>query len=155
SVPAGTVAVPYSVTLAASGPTDNRTWSINNGALPPGLGIDAPTGTISGTPTTPGTFNFRVHVSRPGSTSDDQNLSILINPAQLQITTSSLPGATVGTAYSQPLATSGGTLPFTWSISSGNLPPTLGLSNGTISGNPTTPGPFNFTVQVKDSSSPQ
>ena len=37
--------------------------------------------------------------------------------AALQITTTSLPGATQGTAYSAPLAATGGTKPYTWSVS--------------------------------------
>ena len=38
------------------------------------------------------------------------------------ITSSSLPVATQGTAYSTTLQASGGTLPYVWSVSSGVLP---------------------------------
>jgi len=64
------------------------------------------------------------------------------------ITTTALPGGTVGTAYSQPLTATGDT-PITWSIDSGSLPNGLTLSAaGVISGTPTTANTFNFTVKA-------
>lgn len=75
--------------------------------------------------------------------------------ASLSITTTSLPGATVGTAYSATLGASGGTPPYSWAISSGALPSGLTLSaGGVISGTPTTAGTGSFGVTVTDSSSP-
>lgn len=75
----------------------------------------------------------------------------------IAITTSSLPGGTVGSAYSATLTASGGTPPYSWSVVSGQLPAGLTLSNsGVISGTPSASGSFFFTPQVKDSaSSPQ
>src|SRR5262249_1783413 len=51
----------------------------------------------------------------------------------------------------------GGIPPRTWSIPAGLLPPGLSLNaaTGLISGPPTTPGLFNFTVQVTDAALPQ
>jgi hypothetical protein len=80
------------------------------------------------------------------------------SPAQpLAITTTTLPGGTVGVAYSQSLTATGGTTPYTWSIVAGGLPAGLALNAGTglISGTPTTPGTSPFTAQVVDSASPQ
>ncbi|MDT0215593.1 carboxypeptidase regulatory-like domain-containing protein [Rothia sp. ARF10] len=73
-------------------------------------------------------------------------------PAAPTVTTTSLPGATKGTAYSQTLAASGGTTPYTWSVTSGTLPAGLSLASatGVISGTPTTVESKTFTVQVKD-----
>jgi len=80
-------------------------------------------------------------------------LSTLSTP--LAITTTSLPGATVGTAYSVSLAASGGTPPYSWSLTSGSLPPGLSLSSsGVISGTPTTSGNTSFGVTVTDSTTP-
>ena len=47
----------------------------------------------------------------------------------LGITTTSLPPAHVGSAYSATLAATGGTSPYTWSISAGQLPPGLTLNS--------------------------
>jgi hypothetical protein len=79
-------------------------------------------------------------------------LSITIAANPPSITTASLPGGTVGTAYSQGLAASGGVLPYTWSISVGTLPNGLNLNSnsGAITGTPTAAGTFNFTATVTD-----
>jgi hypothetical protein len=55
----GTVNVPYSVTIQFQGTqTPTSGWTVTSGALPTGLSLDPATGTIGGTPTAPGTFNF-------------------------------------------------------------------------------------------------
>ena len=69
----------------------------------------------------------------------------------MQVTTSSLPGARVGLAYSASLQAVGGQLPYVWSISQGSLPSGLNLSaSGIISGTPTTATTTTFTVQMTD-----
>jgi Bacterial Ig domain/Putative Ig domain len=70
----------------------------------------------------------------------------------LSITTTSLPSARLRRTYSQQLQVSGGAAPYTWSLIDGSLPPglVLGASDGTISGRPTEPGTYQFTVRVTD-----
>jgi hypothetical protein len=73
----------------------------------------------------------------------------------LSLATSSLPGGTIGAAYSATLQATGGTASYSWSITAGSLPVGLSLnaSSGAISGTPTTSGTSTFTVQVKDANS--
>lgn len=151
SLPNGELTVAYSQTVAATGGTTPYTWSISAGALPTSLTINSSSGLISGTPTASGTFSFTVKVTDTNSLTATQALSIIIAAAP-SITTASLGGGNVGTAYSQTVAATGGVTPYTWSISVGTLPAglSIGSSTGTISGNPTTTGTSNFTVQVKD-----
>jgi hypothetical protein len=79
--------------------------------------------------------------------------TLTVQAAPLTVTTTSLPVATQGRPYSATLAANGGTPPYTWSLVSGTLPPGLSLSaGGVISGTPTTPGSFGFTVGVTDTS---
>ena len=68
-------------------------------------------------------------------------------------TTSPLPTGTVGVNYSTTLAATGGTGGNTWAVTVGALPTGLSLAagTGTISGQPTTAGSANFTIQVTDS----
>jgi putative Ig domain-containing protein len=80
----GTVGVPYAQTIATSGGTGAKTFSISAGALPDGLELDASNGAISGTPAGPtGTTDFTVSVedsaTPPGA--DDHALAITINAA--------------------------------------------------------------------------
>ena len=72
------------------------------------------------------------------------------------ITTTSLPEAEIGQAYSTTVQATGGTTPYTWSISSGSLPgwASLNSSTGVISGTPTgAPATTSFTVEVTDNAS--
>ena len=67
------------------------------------------------------------------------------------VTTETLPGGTVGTAYSQRLSAQG-TTPITWSIDSGDLPADLSLNEdtGEISGTPTAVDTATFTVKAEN-----
>ena len=161
TLPDGTVNVPYSQTLTATGATGTLTWSLKSGALPAGLTLSS-AGVISGTPTTPtapsgASFVIQVQDSGPPLQTVSQSFTIRIG-AQLAITTATLPSTKFGVAYSTQLAASGGIGTITWSLASGSgpLPGGLSLSSaGVISGTPTAIGTFNFTVQVADSGTPQ
>jgi uncharacterized protein (TIGR03437 family) len=151
-LPQGTVGVAYSQTLSATGGASPYTWSVASGALPGGLAL-ASSGTISGTPATAGAYSFTVQVKDSAAATATMTLALTIATAPPAIATSSaLPQAFVGVAYSQTLTAAGGSAPYTWSVTSGALPGGLTLSGGgTISGTPTTAGSFSFTVQVRDS----
>jgi hypothetical protein len=159
SVASGQVGLAYSATLGASGGTTPYSWSISSGALPGGISLGAANGTISGAPTASGQFNFTAMVTdstTPSQQTDTQSFSLTIAAATAQppsVTTASLPGGTVNSAYSTTLAATGGATPYTWSITTGALPAGLSLTaaTGAISGKPTAAGNSSFTVQVKDS----
>ncbi|HEY8869402.1 MAG TPA: Ig domain-containing protein [Candidatus Limnocylindrales bacterium] len=155
SLPAGTVNHAYSANLTASGGTGTYSWSITTGTLPSGLSVNATTGAITGTPTTTGTSSFTATVN-DGATTANRSLSITVNPdvTGLTITTTSLPGGTLGQPYAgATLAASGGSGGYTWSVVGGSFPTGLTPStSGSISGTPSKVGNFTFTVQVRDSS---
>jgi hypothetical protein len=149
---AGTLGVPYSVTLAATGGTPGYTWSVADGSVPAGLTLGS-SGVLSGTPTAAATFNFTVRVVDAAQISAIKVFALTIRPPALSITTTSpLAGGTAGTAYTTNLTAAGGTPPYSWSVITGTLPGGLTLSAaGVIAGTPTVAGPFGFTVQVADS----
>jgi len=153
SLPAGTLGVTYSQSLTATGGVTPYSWGITSGALPAGLTLSS-SGTISGTPTSAGSFSFTVRVSdsqaQPAAAT--AQLSITINAPPLAITTTSLPSGKVNEAYSATLAATGGIAPYTWTLTSGSLPAGLSLSSaGVIAGTPTASATSAFTVQAADS----
>lgn len=143
SLPEGVKGIFYSASLA-SNPSE-ATWTITN-SLPAGLTLNA--GTISGIPTATGTTRFTVRATY-GTATASKDLSIVI--ADLAITTSTLPSATVGDAYNQTLTANGSGL--TWGVSSGNLPAGLSLNenSGVISGTLTKEGQYTFTISAGNS----
>jgi len=158
TLPAGLVGQAYSATIVATGGTTPYTFSITTGTLSAGLSLNASTGAITGTPTTLGTSPFTVTVTDSSSPTQTASapLSITVDAA-LMITTTSLPGGTIGTAYSAAITATGGVIPYSFSITSGSLPNglSLGSSTGTISGTPTGPPTTSaFTVQVADANTP-
>jgi hypothetical protein len=72
------------------------------------------------------------------------------------VTTSSLPSATVGSAYSATLTAANASGPGTWSVSSGSLPAGLSLNptTGVISGTPTQNGSNGFVVTYSEPGPP-
>jgi len=67
----------YSASLAQTGALGTPNFAITAGALPPGVTL-ATNGTISGTPTATGTFNFTVTVSDASGCSGAQSYSITV-----------------------------------------------------------------------------
>ena len=78
SLPEGSEATAYSVTLSASGGVQPYTWSVSSGNLPGGLTLNASAGTITGKPTALGTFNLTLKVTDSASGTATAPLNILI-----------------------------------------------------------------------------
>jgi hypothetical protein len=159
ALPPATVGQFYIATVTPTGGSQPYTWSQLTGDLPPGLTFDTETGTIYGVPTTPGTSNFSAAVTDsadpPASVSADFSLEV-DETSQLHVDGSSLPGGTEGSEYSGALIYSGGTGPYQWSVADGSLPDGLSLDPdyGMVTGTPTAPGAYTFTVHLTDSSTP-
>ena len=153
SLPGGFVDQAYGpTTLNAAGAATPFTWALPTGALPPGLNLGSD-GTITGTPTTSGTFDFTVR-----ATSSDNPPQSVTEPLSITVQGLTIDAATpaegfVNVAYSSPaLTASNGYSPFSWSVISGTPPPGVTLNaDGTWTGTPTTQGTYSFTVQVMDS----
>jgi hypothetical protein len=148
-LPSGTAGVAYSTTLSCTS-CANAAWGASG--LPANLSINSSSGTISGTPTTPGTYsNVVVTLQVIGAGTLTKPFSITINAAPLSINSTSFPVGTVNVQYpTQTLSAAGGVAPYSWSVTTG-LPPGLGISGTNILGTPTTAGTYAFVLTVFDS----
>ena len=106
-------------------------------------------GTLSGTPTASGTFTFTVTATDIYGCTTSTVYNWVISPCPaITLNPNTLPNGTPGTAYSQTITQTGGTNPTTYAVISGALPPGLTLATGGgLTGTPTTPGTYTFTVQ--------
>jgi hypothetical protein len=146
SLPAGTASTLYSASLGATGGTPPYTWSATG--LPAGVTVSS-LGAIAGTPGTAGTFGVNATVTDAAGTTASAALSMVVNPAPLLITSTTIPPVTIGGTLSAQFVATGGTPPYTWSAT--GLPSGVNLaSDGTLSGAPTTPGTYPITVTVTD-----
>ena len=150
----GTVSQPYSQALSAAGGTPAYTWTQTGGSMPPGLSLSSG-GTISGMPTAPGTYSVGLQAADTAGAQAVAAVSIVILPAPLTITSgSTLPSGIANSGYpTQILTATGGVAPYTFSTKD-SLPPGLSLSNGQLSGTPTSPGSYSFTLVAADSATP-
>jgi murein DD-endopeptidase MepM/ murein hydrolase activator NlpD len=93
SLPAAQAGAAYGQTITASGPPGPFSFAVTAGALPPGLTL-SPDGTLSGTPTADGTFNFTVTATAPGPLTGSQGYSIAV-AADIPPTIAPIPDQTV------------------------------------------------------------
>jgi len=150
SLPDGYVTTAYSAQLNATGGKTPYTFSVAAGALPAGLSL-AGNGSITGTPTAAGPATFTAQVADANGRTATAALTINVY-AQPSVSTSSLPDAYQGSAYSSSVIGAGGKTPYTFSVTAGSLPTGLSLSSsGALTGIPGgAPGTSSFTVTLTD-----
>src|SRR5207237_4153713 len=122
-------------------------WSISSGLLPAGLGFEAGTGLLSGTPAVVGSSSFTAQVRDSRGAIITRQFTITI-AGNIVITTATLANPVLGTAYTVTLSADGGAPPYNWAIASGSLPNGLSLdaATGRLDGNPSGAGQFSFVV---------
>ena len=96
-----------------------------------------------------------VHASAVDFPSQTSSIQITLEPP-VSIATTSLPGGSYGSPYSQNVNALGGIPPFTWSISAGSLTSGLALGSSStrsvaIAGTPTQQTNSAFTIKIQDS----
>lgn len=154
----------YSQKLIAVGGQRPYTWRRLAGTLPSGLTLAAD-GTLAGTPAQPASsapamVTFEVKDALGATATETVGVRV-IGANALRLVTETLPAGFVGQTYppagtDNSLSATKGTAPYTFSVLSGELPAGLRLiadvDRAKLSGKPTTPGVYPFTVRVVDSS---
>ena len=116
--------------------------------LPGGLSMSS-VGTISGTPTVSGTFNYTVTIADACGNQGTVNCSVTVNPPPTAncVTINAVQGVTITPVTMTASGGCGG--PYTFTVT--GLPTGLSMSaSGTISGTPTVSGTFNYSVTITD-----
>lgn len=155
SAPDGAAGVLYSTNVLGltGGTNDAKTFRQLDGALPPGVTLNASTGAFSGTPLFGGYFggNFIATDTRGGLAFFD-GASVYIYDT-LTITKKSLPNAVQGnSAYSQFINTNGGAPTTSFAVTSGTIPAgmTFNTTTGQLTGPASTTGLSSFTITATD-----
>ena len=157
TAPAAKVGVPFMLMPTVSGAMGSVTWSLVEGTLPPGVGLNVFSGTIAGTPSSWGAFSALVQAQDSWAVPriDAEWATITVAPTTLAISTTALPSGTIHSSYQAVLTATGGTGLTTWTLTNGALPAGLTLgANGAISGTPTALGAFSITVRAQDANWP-
>jgi len=167
SLPDGTVGEEYSASITAINGNGPYVFNVTSGALPEGLSLSN-AGVLSGTPTSDGTFNFRVEVTDSNAGSAAKDFAITIAPndddddddneEEVSFTFSpasgALPAAMAGEPYEQGVSASDGVAPLTYNIKSGSLPDgmILNITTGVITGpaDLESKGDYAFSIEVRD-----
>jgi hypothetical protein len=151
--PNGTLGVPYSETLNATGGAAPYTFAVQT-SPPLGLSLSA-NGVLGGTPDEDGEFNFRILITDAHGCSSSAEVTIMIEKAEppcgmLAINPPALPNGMMLLLYNQTLTATGGSAPYTFVALQG-LPPGLSLSpSGVVSGMPGLDGYFEIRIRVTD-----
>lgn len=151
-LPAAGSGTSYSQQLTATGGTGTLSWSITSGTLSgSGLSLTA-AGLVSGTALSPSaTYNFTATATDSLGVTSSKTFSISVTTAPTITSTSPLPGASIGTAYSFPFAAAGDT-PITWSATSLPSWAAFNSSTGVLSGTPNAAGVSNINVSANNAS---
>ncbi|NVN97281.1 putative Ig domain-containing protein, partial [Candidatus Nomurabacteria bacterium] len=104
------------------------------------------------------TFSLQVTDTQVPAVTTVKSFTLVVSPAPLVISNSgtlapyTLGGGTYG---STTLTATGGIAPYTWAVApASTLPAGLSLTGNVLSGTPTAPGTFTFSLQVTDSQIP-
>jgi hypothetical protein len=165
--PKAHVGQPYTLQLLAKAGCDLYRWEITNGGLPPGLTMSS-SGLVTGIPTASGPTQpwMTVHDLLPseggypwcGGDNHSERQFVFDAVPGLSIQNQSVPGGTIGQAYSVTFTAlsvtntnpvQGSPAAVTWSVQSGNLPAGVTFTpQGLLSGTPSSEGSYQFVVKA-------
>jgi uncharacterized protein (TIGR03437 family) len=151
-LPDAEVGQAYSITFAVV-PMSQVQWGVAQGALPPGQTLSPLSGLLSGIPVTSGQYTFTIQAQNSGGGGETQSTYTLNVLQALMITPPPpLPVGIVGQPYTPvTFRPSGGRPPYHFSSNPATVPPGFTLDAfGDLTGVPSQPGNFTFSLTVTD-----
>ena len=151
-LPDGIIGNAYTQALTASNGTPTLTWSVFAGALPTGVTLSS-AGSVNGTPTVSGTFNFTAKVLDAAGASTTKAFVLTISAAPTVTSTANTHG-NIGVPYSYQVTATGNPAP-TFTLV--GTPPTgmsINATSGMISWEPDTAGSFDVSVKAGNGTAP-
>lgn len=154
TLPSAGAGRPYEARIRADGGAGPFRFDLVDSSPIPGLALN-PNGTLTGMPMFPGTYRIQVQARSEGADRAVPATKVFtLNVAAPELTIRSacpLPNGTGNVPYSHQFTVTGGAPPYRWSTT-GPLPTGLSLSpEGVLSGTPSVPHWWPFSVQVRDS----
>lgn len=135
----------YSDRLEASGGRQPYAWTVAQGVLPAGIGLNETTGALTGTATLNGQYLFRIQVKdADGAVVVSPEYVLFVDDSVLSIAGSAPAKGQVGSPFTARYAASGGHSPYSYALSGSPLPPGVALEadTGWIRGAPTAAGEY-------------
>lgn len=131
------------------------TWSVSSNNLPAGLTLNPQTGELSGIPTSAAGVNITVRATDANNCFGEVTVTLQINCPTITLSPSSgsptiLSSGTVGQIFSQTFTAAPASGSYTYSIPPAAVPPglTFNTVTGILSGTPTIPGTYGFTLSA-------
>ncbi len=135
----------YNVTLSADGGLAPYTWATTINTLPPGITLSE-NGILSGSATTPGSYNFTVSVRDQSNQALERSFTIVSSYTPMIEGSGTLTPGVRKIPYARLFVIPDGR-PYLWSITNGTLPSGFKLSStGLLKGTSLVGGTFTFTV---------
>jgi hypothetical protein len=140
----------FKATVTDDSTASGVSWAVTGGAT---LTAESTSSVTLTAPATAGTVKLTATSKANVSKSATVSITVAAKP---QIQATRLANGVSGKPYDASLSVTGGVAPVKWSIIAGGLPPGLTLDGAmnSIVGTPTTPGTYDFTLQIVDSSTP-
>jgi hypothetical protein len=123
-LPPGSVGVAYSATVTVTGGPAPYHFSLPSGKLPSGTQLGPATGTISGTPSATGSFDFSISVSDSNGSSKQQPFQIQVSPVanvSLSVTPEIVNVLSGGSAQFSALVANTSNRAVTWATTKGTI----------------------------------
>ena len=129
SLPDGMVSQRYGQAVTCTGGSSGCAWQLSDSSLPSGIGFDATTGMVAGTPTAVQTGTVTVTAFDPAAPTNaaTATLTLTIDPPPFSMWVPPAAPAQVGASFQLTPTVSGALGSTLWSITSGTLPSGLAL----------------------------